>query len=475
MRALPTLIVIAAVVTLAVIVASQQGHVAIEWRDWRLSPSIPVLVATVVVIAVAVMLVLTLVSRVAGAPGAFARGRRERRRRAGYRALTQGMVAVAAGDADEAQRQARKADVLLAEPPLTLLLSAQAAQLGGDEDAARRYFSEMLNRPETEFLGLRGLLAQALRTGDDATALRLTRRAYLLRPRTPWVLTNLLQLQVRAGAWDEAQATLAEAAKAKLVAGEAARHNQAALLVERSRIAAAEGRASEALSLAAKAQDLARGFAPAAARRALLLHEAGRDRAAAKAIAAAWRVAPHPLLAEAYGTLFADALPLVRVKRFETLAAANPGHPESHLAVAQAALAAQLWGEARRHLQAAGAGLDPAAERAEGATAPPSARACRLMAELEEEHGDVPAARAWLARAAAAPPDPVHVCRACAAENLEWHPLCPRCRDFDTLEWRTPSRAQPAQLDRPHGMLATIAVAASAGSQAAIAIDASRA
>src|SRR5207244_3592662 len=90
----------------------------------------------------------------------------------GYRALTQGMVAVAAGDAEEAQRQARKADVLLAEPPLTLLLSAQAAQLGGDEDAARRFFSEMLNRPETEFLGLRGLLMQAGRGGGRPGARR---------------------------------------------------------------------------------------------------------------------------------------------------------------------------------------------------------------------------------------------------------------------------------------------------------------
>ena len=68
---------------------------------------------------------------------AFLRRRRERRRRAGYRALTQGMVAVAAGDPQEARRFARSADALLADPPLTLLLSAQAAQLDGDETAAK--------------------------------------------------------------------------------------------------------------------------------------------------------------------------------------------------------------------------------------------------------------------------------------------------------------------------------------------------
>ncbi len=64
--------------------------------------------------------------------------------------------------------------MLLAEPPLTLLLSAQAAQLNGDEQAARRYFTAMLDRAETEFLGLRGLVMQALRGGDEAAALGLS-------------------------------------------------------------------------------------------------------------------------------------------------------------------------------------------------------------------------------------------------------------------------------------------------------------
>ena len=45
-------------------------------------------------------------------------------------------------------------------------LAAQAAQLNGDELAARKYFTAMLDRPETRFLGLRGLLTQALKTGD---------------------------------------------------------------------------------------------------------------------------------------------------------------------------------------------------------------------------------------------------------------------------------------------------------------------
>ena len=82
---------------------------------------------------------------------------RASRPRAGYQGFTCGTVAVAAGDPQEARRFARRAEALLAEPPLTLLLSAQAAQIGGDELAAKKVFYGNA-AAKTEFLGLRGLL-----------------------------------------------------------------------------------------------------------------------------------------------------------------------------------------------------------------------------------------------------------------------------------------------------------------------------
>src|SRR5258708_259534 len=69
---------------------------------------------------------------------------------------------------------------------------------------------------------------------------------------------------------------------------------------------------------------------------------------------------------------------------------------ESGLPLGETAIAAGLWGPARKALETVAA-----AER----TAP-SARLCRLMARLEEgEHGDLAAARRWLMAAADAPPD----------------------------------------------------------------------
>ena len=49
----------------------------------------------------------------------------------------------------------------------------------------------MMEQPETEFLGLRGLLTQAIKRGDKGEALDLARRAYRLKPKSAWVAANI--------------------------------------------------------------------------------------------------------------------------------------------------------------------------------------------------------------------------------------------------------------------------------------------
>ena len=91
-------------------------------------------------------------------------------------------------------------------------------------------------------------------------------------------------------------------------------------------------------------------------------------------------------MARIYGEIGDSDDALKRVKRYERLLSFNPEHPESHIALAETALDAELWGEARNHLERA-AGDDP------------SARVCRMMADLEERSGENPeSARSWLLR-----------------------------------------------------------------------------
>ena len=147
MTTLRTLIwfVVAAVAMLgAVWLAERPGTLTAEWQGWRLDTSVGALLVTIVVLILVGIGGWLLYRWIVGAPGALLEGWGESRRRRGYRELTQGLAAVAAGDGAEAQKHARKAEQLLSEPALTLLLSAQAAQLTGDRDGAQRAFNAML-------------------------------------------------------------------------------------------------------------------------------------------------------------------------------------------------------------------------------------------------------------------------------------------------------------------------------------------
>jgi HemY protein len=430
-RAVVGIIIVSVLIAAAVFFADHPGRVEILWQGWQVETSVAVLAAAAILAALVAGLLFSVLSLIVDAPHRLLRLRRERRRRIGYRALAQGMVAVAAGDPQEALRYARKADLLLADPPLTLLLSAQAAQLDGDEGAAKKFFNAMLERPETEFLGLRGLLNQALRAGDRSSALRLAARATALRPGTGWAVQSRFDLETRERHWAAARETLAQAAKRRLVPAEQARHHRGVLLYELSCAALANGDQRRATALAAEARALTEDLATPAVHHARLLLREGRIGRATKAVERAWRAAPHPDLAKVYGEIHDGEAPLAQVKTLERLAAQNPAARESHLALAEAALDARLWGEARRHLNDA---------LATGATP----RLCRLMARLEEaEHGGLGPVREWLDRAVAAPPDPRYVCTSCSRESLDWHSLCPHCGAFDTLSWRTPAWAAP--------------------------------
>jgi HemY protein len=435
MRAVVALILVVAAGVGAAFFADHPGRVEIVWQGWQVDTSVGVLVGAVALVGLIVSGLALCAAALGRWPQNLRRRRAARRRRTGEAVLTGGLVALAAGHPAEAQRAARRAETLLGSTPIPLLLAATAAQHQGDPAEARRAYTALLDRPQTEFLGLRGLIGQALRAGDDNTALHLAERARRLRPDAVWVVDTLIVVAARAGDWDTVRDTLAGAARQKLLPAALARHHRGVVLHELSRAAERRGERRQAAGLAAKAQALASDLAAPACHHARLLIELGRKRSAAKTIERAWRTAPHPDLARLYLDLHPEAGVLARATAMQGLAAHNPEAEESHLAIAEAALAAQLWGEARHHL-----GLALAASPSAGSSlAGPSRRLCLLMARLEEsEAGNTPAARDWLDRAIGAPSDPTYVCTRCGGETLEWLALCPECGGFDTFVWRSP-------------------------------------
>lgn len=430
---------VAIVVAIAYWLTQRPGAVSIDWLGYRIETSVGLLLLAVLILVGAIALLYRLFLFLRRAPSKIGDTMDTSRRRRGYKALTHGMVAVAAGEADEAARYAKKADSLLDEPPLTMLLSAQAAQLNGDEKAAKRYFSAMLESEETRFLGLRGLIAQSLRDDDRTAALNYAREAYTMRPETPWVLTSLFDLSERAGDLETAERALKDAETTRALPAPEAGHKRAVILLERAIAERRGGNDAAALGAVRDAHKIAPGLVPAAALYAELLIAANKERQAAKVLERTWQIEPHPDLARVYALARPSEGGVARLKTLQRLTAQNPEHEESHLALARAALEAQLWGEARRHLSLA-AGPD-------GLDGRPREAICRMMAELEDaERGDTAAARAWLARAATAPEDPAWVCDHCGAVSEVWSPRCGACEMFDSLAWHRPPRVAPAMI-----------------------------
>ena len=412
-------------VAVAIWLVENPGDLQVDWLGWRIETSFALFL---VVVGIALwLLVIGVRSLLAtlSAPGSFLRGRAERRSDRGYRALVQGMTAVALGDAEEARRLAQEADRLLQDPSLTRLLSAQAAALNGDSAAAAKYFAALRDNEDTAFLGLVGLMRQAIARGDEAHALELAEEAHALRPDAGSVATTRVYGLARARRWAEAQAALFDAVKRGLIERPRGRHHRAALLVERSR--ESDDR-KVALDLASKARESVADFVPAITAEARLTGETGRRDRARKQLHTVWPKAPHPDLVAGLRDLWPGEAASLLFRKVQAMASQAPDHPESRLAIAEAALDAEFWGEARAQL----AGLAPEDV---------GPRACRLWSRLEEEeHGNTEAARRWLERAAQSTGDPAWTCGSCGAVAPAWSAVCGNCGSFDTLDWMRPPR-----------------------------------
>jgi HemY protein len=378
-----------------------------------------------------------------GIPGRVRAWRASRAREKSLTTLSRGLTAVAAGDARGAKAAAKRIGSLDPSMPLGLLLQAQAAQLAHNRSEAASAFAAMLKHPETEFLGLRGMLLLASRgeapAGTDTLA--LAERAHALKPEAAWAADTLFDLRARIGAFDEAEAILKSAVRKKALTAREAERKRAVLWGQRSVAAEAQGLADEALRFARRANELAPDFAPTAVRLAELEIANGSERRARGALERAVSQHPHPELVAAYAALGGmTEAPLKRVARMERLLKLAPRSADVRIGLADAATAAELWGVARGHLEEARTML--------GADAP--AGLFRRLAVLEAaEHGNREAEMRWIREAAEARSDEAWTCRACGAPAHRWSERCAACGAFDGLEWRSPGRVtQPALADQ---------------------------
>ena len=168
---------------------------------------------------------------------------------------------------------------------------------------------------------------------------------------------------------------------------------------------------------------------------ARLLHAQGKHRRANRILEQCWMHTRHPAAARAFVSIAGDDEPVAQLKSLQKLTSGGSDDVAGSYLLAAFALRADLWGEARRH-------LDVIFQEH------PTAEAFEMMAELlEAEEGDLAAAEDWRAKAVSAVGPPVWACDKCGTTHDAWGAVCGSCNAFDSIHWTTPKQSpQPFQL-----------------------------
>ena len=422
------LVLIALAAAGAAWMADQTGDVVLSSGGWRIETSLPVFALALGVIIVAAVMAWGSLRALWRTPHRIRHARRERRHARGRHAITHGLLAIGHGDSTAARLHADVARRHAANDPLALLLHAQSAQLDGDREGAQRAFRAMAEREDTRLLGLRGLFIEAQRADDPVAAVMIAEEALKLAPASTWASHAVLGFRCAKGDWGGALTILDNNLASGLIDKPAYRRQRGVLLTARALELETVDRDLSRES-AMEAIKLAPTLVPAAVLASKYQSEAHQVRRSMRIVETAWLEHPHPDLADAYAHVKLGDSARQRLVRIETLAAKAPGHLESALAIARAAIDATEYTRARE-------ALAPFTET-------PTQRVAMLMAEIERtEHGDSGRARAWTLRAVRALHDPVWTADGYVSDR--WRPVSPVTGRLDAFQWQRPLAALPS-------------------------------
>ena len=242
--------------------ADQQDKFSFTRNGVTYTMSLVVAVTLALFALVSLSFLWSLVRRLLRSPTAAKEFLRFRKSRKGYEALSKGIIAAGAGDAQAAAKHAATAGNALSDEPLVNILAAQAAQLKGNKEDVRRIFEDMSKSPDTELFGLRGLFSEARNSGDLVAALKHAEKALALNPRLPWASTAVLQVQTARKSWEAAALTLDQQGRNGLLAKDQAARKRAAMLTAEA-LSLEDHEPARALDLASKAIDLDAALVPA--------------------------------------------------------------------------------------------------------------------------------------------------------------------------------------------------------------------
>jgi HemY protein len=425
------------VISLAIaFLVAMPGTITVDLAGYRLQPRLGMAAFVLLAVIALVVLIWGIIRRLIAAPAYLARRAAARRKEIGVEALSDGFIALQAGDFARARMLARDAQANLPGNAAAQLLEARAELALGDMAAAREHYRGLISNRKTALAALSGLYDQARTQGRHEAALTFAQKAASLAPQTPWATQAVFDDFTRRGIWTEAMAMVSEEPSGTRAEKMRKRRRQAVLETARARDAEASDPLA-ALDHALVALRLVPDFVPAALIAARIHAHRGEGRRAMSLLRRVWRATSHPDVATLYANAVPGASAVDRFRRMRELIDVPAPNRAAATVFARAAIEAYDGSAARSAL-------------APYSVADPTQAVCLLMAEIEEgQNGDQGKAREWLARAVHAPTDPAWT--ADGVISAEWAPVSPVTGKLDAFEWKIPVESAPRRAPQPEG------------------------
>ena len=382
------------------------------------------LLFTILLINVVVKFLWSLIGFLKGDDTALKRFFERRSERKGQSFLISAYTASFEGDHERALLELKRSKKYLKSNSLINILSLSSYEARGNLSKQEEIFQELVRDKTTRSMGLFGLIKMKLSEGNTSLALKLTDRLIKLKPQNLSFNQTFFNLQLTEEDWDGALTTYKKINKIKKVDKEAYSKGESILLFQKAKELRSAGKTLDALKVSRQALKRFAGLVP----NSILLSELelleGQKKKAEAVLLSSWKAIPHPDIAKKFAEIESDESVEARIERFKKILNVKKTDTETKILNAELNILSENFPEAKRAIS----------DLIE--TDKANAKVYTLMAAIEKGVGSSDAVvKGWLAKAVTAKRSKRWICSNCESQS-EWEPICKKCGEFSSLEWR---------------------------------------
>ena len=342
----------------------------------------------------------------------------------GYNSFLQGMIAIANKDFDKAIIESKNINKYLKDKSLSLLLKSESLKIEKKFNELNNVYEEMLNNPNTNLLGLRGLMEQNLRAQDYHHAFVYGEKLFHLNPRIDRLYETLVNIIGKTKNWHKFLQINDQSLQYKIINKMTYAENKSIAFYEIAKIKQ-HSIERESIDLMEKALKLRENFPPYVSFYIQILINDNKLEKAKKVLKKTWTTLSHPCLKNEIKIL-AKAMKISYFGMAKFITANSSDNPESRILLTETLIEEQNWTDARNQIKSL---LEHK----------PLKEVCLLMSKIEEgDSGDPQKIDAWIARSNLGKLNRIWICQISGLSQIQWTPIT-KAGYFNSLEWKYPN------------------------------------